>query len=177
MELQIANCRLQIGITVLAIALATGLARAETIDRVLAVVAGQLITLTDVTAATALGLQTADGAADPVRAVLSKLIDRELVLAEVDRYAPPEPTAEAVDREIARVRQRFPSAAAFEGVLARSGIDEKHLRETLRQDLRMRAYLDQRFSLAAERRTAVIDEWMAGLRRRGGVVDLYLAER
>ncbi|HMB82058.1 MAG TPA: SurA N-terminal domain-containing protein [Vicinamibacterales bacterium] len=156
--------------------LATVCVRAETIDRVLAVVANQLITLSDVTAAIDLGLQSPDEAADPKRAVLSKLIDRELILAEVDRYAPAEPTAEAVDREIARVRQRFASPAAFEAALARSGIDEKHLRETLRQDLRMREYLDQRFSVA-DRRVRMVDEWLAGLRRRGGVVDLYLAGR
>jgi hypothetical protein len=177
MTLQISEFRFQIGVALIAAVLTTGVARAETIDRVLAVVAGQLITLTDVTAATGLGLQSPDGAADPVRAVLSKLIDRELVLAEVDRYAPPEPTAEAVDREVERVRQRFPSQAAFDAVLARSGIDEKNLRETLRQDLRVRAYLDQRFSAAADRRLGLVDEWMAGLRRRGGVVDLYLSAR
>jgi hypothetical protein len=154
--------------------LATAGTRAETIDRVLALVANQLITQSDVTAAIDLGLQSSDGAADPVRAVLSKLIDRELVLAEVDRYAPAEPTAAAVDREVARVRQRFASPSAFDATLARSGIDERHLRETLRQDLRMREYLDQRFS-AADRRATQIDEWLAGLRRRGGVVDMYLA--
>jgi len=157
--------------------LAVGVVRAETIERVLAVVAGQLITLSDVTAAADLGLQSPDEAADPVRAVLTKLIDRELVIAEVDRYAPAEPTAEAVDRGVARVRQRFPSPAAFDAVLARSGIDEKHLRETLRQDLRIRAYLDQRFSAAADRRPRLVEEWMAGLRRRGDVIDLYLADR
>jgi hypothetical protein len=161
-------------ITLVLAALTGGMARAETIERVLAVVAGQLITLSDVTAAIDLGLQSGDGAADPVRAVLSKLIDRELVLAEVDRYAPPEPTAEAVDREVQRVRQRFSSPATFDATLERSGIDERHLRETLRQDLRMRAYLDQRFS-TADRRVTLIDEWMAGLRRRGGVIDLYLS--
>jgi hypothetical protein len=175
MRLQIAEGRLQIGITLALALLAASLVHAETIDRVLAVVAGQLITLSDVTAATDLGLQPAGGAADPVRAVLNKLIDRELVLAEVDRYAPAEPTAGEVDREVERVRRRFPSAAALEAALARSGIDEKHLRETLRQDLRMRAYLDQRFSTASDRRVTLVDEWMAGLRRRGGVVDLYLA--
>jgi hypothetical protein len=167
---------LQIGLQIALLAvLATGVVRAETIDRVLAVVAGQLITLSDVTAATDLGLQSPDAAADPVRAVLNKLIDRELVLAEVDRYAPAEPTAESVDREVQRVRQRFPSSDGFEAALARSGIDEKHLRETLRQDLRLRAYLDQRFSTASDRRAALIDEWLAGLRRRGGVIDLYLS--
>ena len=153
----------------------TGVARAETIDRVLAVVAGQLITLTDVRAAIDLRLQRTDGAADPVRAVLTKLIDRELILAEVDRYAPPEPTAEAVDREVERVRARVESQEALDAALARSGIDEKHLRETLRQDLRMRAYLDQRFTSAADRRDAVIDDWLAGLRRRAEIVDLYLS--
>jgi len=177
MRLQIADCRLQIGVALAAASLATVVARAETLDRVLAVVAGQLITLTDVTAATDLGLHSPDEAADPVRAVLSKLIDRELVLAEVDRYAPAEPTADAVDREVGRVRQRFPSQAAFDAVLARSGIDEKHLRETLRQDLRMTAYLDQRFARAQARRQALVDEWTAGLRRRGDVIDLYLTGR
>src|SRR6266446_412291 len=125
----------------------TGVCAAETIDRVLALVAGQLITLTDVTAARDLGLVAADAAADPVRAVLSKLIDRELILAEADRYAPPEPGTEAVDREMERVRARFQSPQAFALALARSGIDEKHLRETLREDLRITAYLDQRFAI------------------------------
>ena len=153
-------------------------ASAETIDRVLAVVAGQLITLTDVAAARDLGLQTAEGgAADPVRAILTKLIDRELVLAEVERYAPSEPAAESVDREVQRVRARFTSAAAFDATLARSGIDEKHVRETLRQDLRVAAFLNQRFASAEDRRQASIDEWMAGLRRRADVIDLYLSGR
>jgi hypothetical protein len=152
-------------------------ARAETIDRVLAVVGGQLITLTDVTAARDLGLQTADGAPDPIGSILSKLIERELVLAEVDRYAPPEPAADAVDREVARVRSRFPSPRDLDAALERSGIDERHLRETLRQDLRAAAYLTQRFPAAEDRRRAAIAEWMTSLRRRGDVIDLYLAGR
>ena len=152
-------------------------ARAETLDRVLAVVGGQLITLSDVTAARDLELQNAGTAADPIRAILSKLIDRELVLAEVDRYAPPEPAPPVIERELAAVRDRFPSQAAFEAALARSGIDEKHVRETLRQDLRIRAYQEQRFSPADPRRQALIDEWVAGLRRRGDVIDLYLPGR
>ena len=152
-------------------------AAAEVIDRVLAVVAGQLITLSDVNAARDLGLQTAEGAADPVREILSKLIDRELIMAEVDRYAPPEPTAEAIDRETARIRMRFPTAEAFVAALERSGADEKQLREIVRQDLRIRAYLDQRFASAQERRQALMDDWLSGLRRRGDVVDLYLSGR
>jgi len=187
---------------------------AEMIDRVLAVAAGELIMLSDVTAARDLGLVAPDAtSADPVRAVLEKLIDRELVLAEVERYAPPDPTPEAIDHELQIVRARFQSRQAFEAALARSGIDENHLRETLRQNLRIRAYEDQRFTVpppsddelrryfaghtqtfardgqppsfdnargdvalavTSARRRALIDDWVAGLRRRGDIIDLYL---
>jgi len=161
----------------LALLAGTAVASAETIDRVLAVVGGQLITLSDVTAARDLGLQSAEGSADPVRGILSKLIDRELIVAEVDRYAPPEPTADAIDREVERIRTRLASAEAFAATLERSGVDETHLREIVRQDLRIRAYLDQRFASAQDRRQVLMDDWLSGLRRRGDVVDLYLSGR
>jgi hypothetical protein len=160
-------------VVVLAFATANQPVAAETIDRVLAVVAGQVILLTDVNAARELGLQTAQGS-DPVRAVLSKLIDRQLMLVEVDRYSPPEPTAASIEQAAAEVRARFATAEAFESELAHYGIDEQHLRETLRQDLRIRAYLEQRFPPADVRRESLIEEWVASLRRRGDVVDLYV---
>jgi hypothetical protein len=159
----------------LLVALASA-ASAETIDRVLAVVSGDLITLSDVNAAHDLGLAVPPPSADPIREVLSRLIDRELELAEVERYAPPEPTAEQVDREIQRIRDRFPSQQALDAVLTRWGIDVQHLRETLRQDLRIRAYLDQRFPVSDQRRQQLIADWLAGLRRRGDVLDLYLSK-
>ena len=143
----------------------------------LAVVAGQIITLSDVTAARDLRLETAEGAADAIRAVLSKLIDRELILAEVERYAPAEPSDDAVADELARVRARFASQPDLDDALARSGIDEKYLRETLRQNLRIRAYMEQRFAAAGDRRQEVVDQWLAGLRRRADVIDLYLTGR
>jgi hypothetical protein len=150
---------------------------AEVIDRVLAVVSGSLITLSDVNGASELGLVKIGSSADPVRDVLSQLIDRELELAEVDRYAPPEPSAAEVDREVQTVRSRFPSAEAFEAVLARSGIDLAHLRESMRANLRIRAYLDQRFSVSDERRQQVVEDWIAGLRRRADIIDLYVVGR
>jgi hypothetical protein len=149
----------------------------EVIDRVLAVVSGSLITLSDVNAAHDLGLVTPRPSGDPIREVLSQLIDRELQLAEVDRYAPPEPSAVDVDREVQAVRLRFPSAEAFEAVLARSGIDLAHLRETMRENLRIRGYLAQRFSVSEDRRQQVVDDWVAGLRRRANIIDLYLVGR
>jgi len=150
---------------------------AETIDRVLAVAAGQIITLSDVTAARDLGIVAPPAAADPIRAVLTALIDRELMLAEVDRYAPPEPSADAIERDLAALRTRFASRADYDAVLARSGVDDQHVRELVRQTLRIRAYQDQRFSAVDARRDSLIAEWLAGLRRRGDVVDIYAAGR
>ena len=38
----------------------------------------------------------------------------------------------------------------------------------------MRAYLDQRFPVGDSRRQSSMDEWVAGLRRRGEFSDLSL---
>jgi hypothetical protein len=164
-------------------------ARAEVLDRVLAVVnIDHLITLSDVTAARDLGLVVVPpSATDPIRTALTQLIDRELILAEVDRYVPPEPSAEDVNAGLAIVRRRFATDADYQSALARSGIDENHLRETLRQNLRIRAYLNQRFIAPPSESGAsaggpdpqqmLIDEWVTSLRRRASIVDLYSAGR
>jgi hypothetical protein len=180
MRFQISDFRFQIGRALIALGLFASSApavHAELIERVLAVVAGQPITLSDVVGARDLGFQSAGDAPDPLRAILTKLIDRELMLAETDRYGPPEPTTDSVDRDVARVRARFASQGEFDAAVARSGIDPQHLRETVRQNLRIAAYLDQRFTAAGPRRQALIDDWIAGLRRRGNVLDLYLPGR
>ena len=167
------------GFVVLAMTLAGGVARAETIDRVLAVAGGQVILLSDVMAALDLGLVSDDGATDRVGAALAKLINRDLVLVEANRYAPPEPADADVDKELAAVRARFPSTAAFDAVLARSGLTDPQLRVILRENLRIRAYIAQRFTGAQDetRRLMLIDEWVAGLRQRSDVVDLYATAR
>jgi hypothetical protein len=167
-----------IGSALLAIALAVAVARPasadEIIDRVLAVVAGDLIMQSDVRAARELGLVTSNDAGDRDRAVLSQLIDRALILDEVERYAPPEPSSDAIERAFRGVRGRFSSDDAFAAALARVGFDEKQLRSVLRQNLRIRAYLDQRFGgETPERGEAIIAAWVAGLRSRATIVDLY----
>lgn len=120
--------------------------RGEVIDRMLAVVAGDLIMMSDVAAAVEFGLVPQATGADVTGVVLSQLIDRSLMLDEVRRYAPPEPSAESVDRELQAVRGRFLTPEAFQGALARYGVEESSLRQTLRANLRLRAYLSQRFS-------------------------------
>ena len=151
--------------------------RAEIIDRVLAVVGGVVITQSDVTAAFELGLASPGQTDDPVAAVLTQLIDRQLMLAEVERYAPPEPAPGALDRAADAVRARFSSEQAFRAALARSGLDAPRLRQLLRDQLRIEAYLDQRFNTTPDRRPALVGEWLSGLRRRADINYLYVQRK
>lgn len=140
---------------------------AEVIDRILAVVNGSMITLSDVHAALRFGLVAEDTSGDRVQAALDRLIDRRLVLAEVDRYGPPEPTTERIEAALTAMRARFKSPDAFDAALAESGLGIPELRRQLRDELRVEAYLGERFG--PERRPEMIEEWIAGLRRRSDI--------
>ena len=122
----------------------------ELLDRTLALVGGQPITLSDARAAIALGLVDVDrSAADAIADVTRQLVDRELVLREVQRYAPPSPGESAVQARLDEVRQRFADAAAFDRALDLHGFTAERLRAWVRDDLRSQAYLAQRFASAS----------------------------
>jgi hypothetical protein len=163
----------------LAIAALTIGVRAQVIDRILAIVDQQLITLSDVRAVLRLRLLDVAGSTDPTGAALDRMIDRRLMLVEVDRYLPPEPSAEAVDARLANVQEPFGDDMAFQRVLAQLGMSRDDVRRFLRDDLRIQTYLQQRFSGAVQPadRERLIRDWLEGLRRRGNVTRLYRPER
>lgn len=136
------------GVVVVGMAVAgvTVQVRAEIIDRIFAVVDGALIMQSDVAVAMRLGRVPSAGASNPVAAALDSLIERRLMLAEVDRYAPPDPPDADVDRHVADIRAR--AGAEFETILVQSGIAVDQLRREVRDDLRIDAYLQQRFGAA-----------------------------
>lgn len=119
---------------------------APVIDRILASVSGAIITLSDVNAAIELGLVNTSGAADPVQAALEQLIERSLMLAEVDRYAPPEPAAADIDTRVAALRAGAGSDERLRRAMATVGLTEDGLRTIARDDLRLDVYLNQRFA-------------------------------
>lgn len=124
-----------------AAALGGGMARAEIIDRILAVVDRALVTQSDVLGAIRLGLvQDAS-----IAAALDRLIERQLVLTEVDRYAPPEPADAQVDRKVSELRSAAASPSEFDRALVETGASIERLRRHVRDDLRIEAYLQQRF--------------------------------
>lgn len=180
-------------------------ARAEIIDRIMAVVSGRLILLSDVRGFEAWGVASSVPARGPD--LVERLIDRELVLAEVERYGLPGPEPEVVQTELDRLRERTPQP--FQQTLAAVGWTEAHLRRIVADNLRIARYLEERFGAAAtptdaealafynadpaafsrggevlpfdsvrelvrsqvaeRRRRELIDDWIAGLRRRASI--------
>jgi len=124
--------------------------RGEIIDRILAVVDTHIITLSDVRAALRFGLVPEDVSTDPTGAILQRLIDRRLMLIEVDRYAPPEPSELAVNTSLAAVERRFKDALGLEIALNQSALTREELRRQLRDTLRIESYLQQRFSTSVQ---------------------------
>jgi hypothetical protein len=154
-----------------------GGANADVIDRILAVVAGQPILLSDVSAARQFQLvELPADTADPVAATVERLIERTLMLAEVERFQPPEPDPIEMTIRVDALERRAGSAAAFERLLSITGMTREELRRYIRNDLRITTYLNQRFGANAEgpERQAAIKSWMAELRKRAGVVVLSL---
>ena len=187
----------------------------DVIDRLMAIVVSQPILLSDVNAAMAFQLvQPPPGSADPVAGVLDRLIDRTLILAEVERYQPPEPAPQEIDARFTWIERRAGTPAALDQALSATGMTRDGLRQFIRDDLRIVTYLNQRFGVAAQpsddevlayyrehpeefsiagalqpfqtvaetirarlvqaRRTTLIADWLATLRRRADVTVLYV---
>jgi hypothetical protein len=120
----------------------------ELIERTLALVGGQAITLSDARATIALGLIEIPKGADAIASATTQLVDRELVLREVQRYAPPPPEETMVTTQLDEIRKRFPPGA-LAPLLQRHGFSEGRLRAWVRDELRTQAYLAQRFASAS----------------------------
>lgn len=131
----------------IAIALSTS-ARAEVIDRILATVGGALILQSDALAAIRLGFVEVPAQGDRLQFTLDRLIERRLMLIEVDRYAPPEPPRPLLDERMQQIDQRIGSGERLDAILRETGFSLEQLRLYVRDDLRIEGYVQQRFGAA-----------------------------
>ncbi len=120
----------------------------ELVERTLAIVGGQVITLADVRTALALGLIEGSGPGDVIGAAAARLVDRLLILREVQRYVPFEPSDVQIESDVAKVRARFATPDLWAGALTAGGFSDARLRAWIRDDLRIASYLNQRFAIS-----------------------------
>ena len=148
----------------------------DVIDRIMAVVGPQPITLSEVAAAAEFELvPVPPGTKDQIGYALERLIDRSLILVEVERFQPPEPDPVEITIQIDRLQARFGSAEAFEKALAMTGTTREQLRRYIRDTLRTQIYLNQRFGAILDpvERAESIAAWVRELRRRTQITVLY----
>jgi hypothetical protein len=124
------------------------LAGQQLLERVIARVNGYAVTLTDVRAAVGLGMVDVPAGADQETVATEALINRQLMLAEVARFAPPEPDPAAVAAETAALTARAGSGLAV--LMASTGLDQARIQDIARDNLRIQAYLDQRFGTTVQ---------------------------
>lgn len=210
--------RLRVFAVVLALAACVaGVRASELLDRVIAVVSGSVITLSDARTAIMFGLVDTRDARDPVGVAMQWLIDRQLVLDEVNRYETPDPDLANVDPVFSEIRKKLAGGKGAASALASLGLDEDGAKRFVRDTVRVQQYLRKRFesilpgtdeelqqhyaanrsrfsrdgrqlnleeardlvqeSLQEGRRIQAIDAWLARLRRRADVNELYLPVR
>ena len=130
-----------------------GLSEAIVLDRILAVVNGELISLGDVEGDLVFfgkveGLPHVDRKGNlpdfAIRSGIRELINRRLLLAEAKKFDVEDPTEMQIRQELQFIQNRFPSSEAFEMALRQNAITLEDLRQGVKEHLRVDRFIDQR---------------------------------
>jgi peptidyl-prolyl cis-trans isomerase SurA len=119
-------------------------ASGELVDRVVAIIDREVVTLSEAEQAGEIALART-GSPEPLVEIVERLIESRLVEREVERFTGEPVSPELVDRALHEVRARFPSDQEFREMLARSGLSEEELSILLRKQIGVAQYLEQRF--------------------------------
>jgi hypothetical protein len=162
---------LRVGVLIVAVLVpAPTSSQTATLDRILAIVDGQIIMHSDVRAFIDLGLVDIQTGPSQEVEVLTWLIERRVVLDQVNRFVVAEPDPGTVDRRLYFVRSQVSDDAELELILDRVGLAPADLRQLVADDLRRDAYLVDRFEVVADGlREAAISDWVEDLVRRAQV--------
>ena len=113
------------------------------IDRVLAVVNGEPITLSEILEAVALTPGISQPA--PLGETLERLIDARLMEREARRYPQEPPSEEESEATLRALMDRFATPEDYRATLRRLGIAEDYLRKRIHRELIVDRYVDRRF--------------------------------
>lgn len=155
------RARAAIALLALVVSVSMPVLDAQVVDRVLAVVSGTVILMSDARAALSLGLFDPGKAADPVEAAMRWLVDRQLVLDEAGRGGRVDVDPAAIDRAVGQIRQRFSSEDEYRRALEGLGLDDAGVRRLVRETLMVRQYVEDRFDSAVPPSDEELREYFA----------------
>jgi len=116
----------------------------EIVDRIVARIEDDIITLSEVRELAAYQ-QLIDGRAESDDRLRSELIEQWVINNEATASFFPAPAASEVDREVARIAGRFPSQQAYGERLAALGLSPEVVRRMVTREIYLARYLDYKF--------------------------------
>lgn len=119
-------------------------ARGELVDRIVAIIDREVVTLSEAEQARAIG-RARSGSEAPLVEVVERLIESRLVEREVERFTGEPVSPALVDRALGEIRERFDSETAFRETFSKSGLTEEELRTNVKRQLAVSQYLERRF--------------------------------
>jgi hypothetical protein len=144
-----------------------GRAPAELIDRVLAAVNNDVVTLTDLRTAEAFNAAVGGkaGGAGAESGTLEGLVNRKLLLQEAARVKFDEAPDQEVAAELDTLRRQLGTDEAFQRLLNGMHANEEQLRRLLRERLLIERFLQKKIGIFARATREEVQQYYAGHRR------------
>ena len=141
--------RLLVAFGLAVLLLSPSTARGEIIDRVAAVVDRQVVTLSEVNQIVELRLiarRDGEAEAEYRRRVVDALVAHLLRYRDVERFGAPDVSADAIEARLREIVARFPSEEDFAETLVRVEMSLDEVRNLIKRQLQVAAYVDERFA-------------------------------
>lgn len=149
-------------------------AAAVTVDRIAAVVDGQVLTVSEITQLVEIRFFRRLGTTEDEhrREVLDALIAQALRFRDVERFGAQDISADAIEARFLEIQRRFPSEAEFLGALTRAELTSDETRALVKRQLQVEAYIQERFAPLVFVTAEEIEDyhrttWSAQRRERG----------
>jgi len=123
--------------------------RGEILDRVAAIIEGEVLTLSEVDQVAALRLipgLRGDSEADYRRRVVDAMIAQSLRFRDVERFGAIDISPDAIEARLREVMARFASPQEFDAALVRTELTLDEVRALIKRQMQVEAYVEERFS-------------------------------
>jgi hypothetical protein len=123
-------------------------AAAVTVDRIAAVVDGQVLTVSEITQLVEIRFfpRLATSEEDHRREVLDALIAQALRYRDVERFGAQDIPRDTIEARLLQIQQHFPSEAEFNAAVTRAELTVDEVRALVKRQLQVEAYIQERFA-------------------------------
>jgi hypothetical protein len=129
-------------------ALLTVPASAVTVDRIAAVVDGQVLTVSEIAQMVEIRFFTrlAGSEEEHRREVLDALVAQALRYRDVERFGAQDISPDTIEARLMEIKRRFASEVEFNAALARAELTLEEVRALAKRQLQVEAYIQERFA-------------------------------